>query len=100
MIVLKLKPIKEKILFKDVIREMISKTDKSSPSSITIDIDGGITVENFRKIIDYTDKKVAMETKQKLVYIYGENIAITHCDRHFATACGTIEKIEIFSKGE
>jgi len=94
----RLKPIKEKLPLINVFKDMFSKTDTSSATSLTIDMDGGITLENFRKIIDYTNEKAVIETKNKIVYIYGANLVITHCDRHFATACGIIEKIEIFAK--
>ena len=96
---MKLKPEKEKVTFGRVLKEIFSKTDKSSATSLAVDIDGGITMENFRRIIDYTGEKIAIETKYKTVYIYGEKLVITYCDKHFATACGNIEKIEIFSNG-
>ncbi|MBR2028884.1 MAG: YabP/YqfC family sporulation protein [Oscillospiraceae bacterium] len=95
---MKLKPVKEKIKFKDVLREMFSKADKSSATSIAVDVDGGITVENFRRIVDYTKEKAVIETRTKTVYIYGEKLEIIFCDRHYATARGDIRKIEIFSK--
>lgn len=95
---MKLKPDKEKISFSKVVKEMCSKIDKSSSTSLNIDLDGGITLENFKKIVDYKSDKVVIETKQKRVYIYGEKLSITYCDKHFATANGDIRKIEIFSK--
>ena len=95
---MKLKPVKEKIHLVDVFREMFSKVDKSSATSITVDVDGGITMENFKRIIDYTDRKAVIETGIKTVYIYGEKLQITFCDKHYATARGDIRKIEIFSK--
>ena len=95
---MKLKPSKDKTAMKDVFREMFSKRDTSSATSLTIDIDGGITLENFKKLIDYTSSKTIIETKHKLVYIYGNNLVITYCDKHYATACGDIERVEIFSK--
>ena len=95
---MKLKPVKEKIHLVDVFREMFSREDKSSATSITVDVDGGITMENFKRIIDYTNRKAVIETGVKKVYIYGENLQITFCDKHYATARGDIRKIEIFSK--
>ena len=95
---MKLKPEKEKITIINVLQDIFSKRDTSSAASVTVDVDGGITMENFRKIIDYTNHKAVIETKHKTVYIYGEDIVITHCDKHFATAQGDIRKIEIFSK--
>lgn len=82
----------------DVIRDVFSKTDKSADTSISIDINGGITLENFKRIVDYTKDKAVIETKRKMVYIYGENIEITFCDKNYATAHGNITKIELFSK--
>ena len=95
---MKLKPLREKIPIKDVLKDMFSKVDKSAATSITVDVAGGITMENFKRIIDYTREKAVIETGIKIVYIYGENLEITFCDRHYATARGNIRKIEIFSK--
>lgn len=95
---MKLKPLKEKINLTAVVREIFSKTDKSADASITVDVDGGIILENFKRIIDYTKDKAVIETKRKTVYIYGENLEITFCDKNFAAAHGEIIKIELFSK--
>ena len=95
---MKLKPVKEKIHLADVFKDMFSKVDKSSATSITVDVDGGITMENFKRIVDYTNEKAVIETGIKTVYIYGEKLQITFCDKHYATARGDIRKIEIFSK--
>ena len=95
---MKLKPLKERIKLTDVMSDIISKTDKSVNTSITVDVNGGITLENFRRIVDYTKNKAVIETKRKMVYIYGENLEITFCDKNYATAHGKITKIELFSK--
>lgn len=95
---MKLKPTKETVSFLNVFKEMFSKNDKSSDTSLSIDIEGGITLENFKRLLSYTSQKATIETKQKIVYIYGENIVITCCDKHFAMAKGDITKIELFSK--
>ena len=95
---MKLKPAREKISLKDVFWDMFSKTDISAATSITVDVGGGITMENFKRIIDYTKEKAVIETCRKMVYVYGENLEITYCDKHYAAARGDIRKIEIFSK--
>ena len=95
---MKLKPLKERIKLTDVMSDIISKTDKAVNTSITVDVNGGITLENFRRIVDYTRDKTVIETKRKTVYIYGENLEITFCDKNYATAHGKITKIELFSK--
>ena len=95
---MKLKPTKEKTPLLNVFKEMFSKNDVSSNTSLSIDTDGGVTLENFKKLLNYTSQKAVIETKQKIVYIYGENIVITCCDKHFAMANGDITKIELFSK--
>lgn len=95
---MKLKPQKEKIRLTDVFKDMFSKLDKSSSTSITVDVDGGITVENFKRIIDYTKDSIVIDSKMKTVYMYGENMEITFCDKNYVTARGDIKKIEIFPK--
>ena len=95
---MKLKPYKEKIPVINTVKDICSKIDASSATDITIDVDGGITLENFKRIVDYQSDRLVIETKQKKVYIYGEELTIASCDKHFATAIGNIKKIEIFSK--
>lgn len=95
---MKLKPYKDKIKFNQVFKMIFSRTDYSSDTSICIDIDGGITLENFKKLIDYQKDRISIETKDKIVYIFGQNLLVENCSKHFATICGIINKIEIFSK--
>lgn len=95
---MKLKPYKEKNSLLKAVKDIYSKVDTSSATAIAIDVDGGIVIENLKKIIDYQHNKLVIETKDKTVYIYGENLTIASCDKHFAAMYGNIEKIEIFSK--
>ena len=50
---MRLKLLKEKIYLTDVIRDIFSKADKSVNTSITVDVNGGITLENFKKYLDF-----------------------------------------------
>ncbi len=75
-----------------------SMDDLVNNTAIAIDDSGSVVLENFKKVIDYTSDKIVMETNRKIIYIYGENLAILSCDKHNATAQGNIVKIEIFPK--
>lgn len=75
-----------------------SPTGNISQCIISIDIDGFVTLENFKKIKDYTESKIIIETAQKNVYIYGQNLKVNSCSKRTATASGKIQKIEIFDK--
>ena len=49
---MRLKLLKEKIYLTDVIRDIFSKADKSVNTSITVDVNGGITLENASELKD------------------------------------------------
>jgi len=95
---MKLKPCKEKKPVSKIIKDIYSVSQDASPTSISIDINGCTTLENFNKIIDYNGRMIALETYNKTVYIYGDNITITACNKYNATVSGEIMKIEIFTK--
>ena len=95
---MKLKPQREKIAFKEMLKILKSTSDSTSNTAITLDVDGGICFENFKKILECRENKIVIETKRKTVYIYGQNLTLNSCSIHSATACGEIEKIEIFAK--
>ncbi len=95
---MKLKPYKEKQPVSKLIKDIYSFSQEASPTSINIDVDGCITLENFKKLLDYNDTMIALETRDKTVYIYGEELTVITCNKYNATVCGEILKIEIFSK--
>ena len=97
---MKLKPCKDKSTLPQIIKDTYSVSQQVSATSITIDVNGCIVLENFKKLIDYSSKMIALETNDKTVYIYGENIVLASCNRYNAVVCGEIFKVEIFSKGE
>lgn len=67
-------------------------------TEISVDENGGIWVDSFNKILDYTKDKLVLETKNKTIYIYGDEITVISCDKHTASAQGKVKKIEIFAK--
>ena len=95
---MKLKPYKEKKTLFSTVKDIYSVNHKTSEVSVTIDVNGCTVLENFRRIIDYHSNMIAAETRDKTVYIYGNNITIATCNRYSATVYGEIEKIELFSK--
>ena len=95
---MKLKPYKEKMSVKKYIQDTYSINSKSNSASINIDIEGCINLENFKKLLNYEKNEIALETKDKSVYIYGTDLSITTCNRYTATVYGDINKIEMFSK--
>ena len=95
---MKLKPQREKIAFTEMLKILKSTGDNTSSTAITLDVDGGVCFENFKRILECRSDKIVIETKKKTVYIYGQNLILDRCNIHSATACGEIEKIEIFAK--
>lgn len=95
---MKLKPSRDKQPFFKSVKDIYSVSCDACPTSISIDVNGCAVLENFRKILNYNNNSVAVETSEKIVYIYGEDIKIVNCNRYTASVCGEITKIEIFQK--
>ena len=95
---MKLKPYKEKQPFIKSVKDIYSVSYDVCSTSISIDINGCTVIENFRKLLNYTNSMIALETNEKIVYIYGEELKILTCNRYTASVCGEITKIEIFQK--
>lgn len=96
---MKLKPCKDKSTLPKIIKDTYSFSQQVASTSIAIDVNGCVVLENFKRLVDYTNEMIALETKDKTVYLYGENIVLTSCNRYTAAVSGRIFKIEIFSKG-
>ena len=94
---MKLKPEKTKQPITQLIKETFSVAEQVRPASISVDINGGIFLENFRKLLNYQKDIISIETDSKRVYIYGENLTMSDCNKYSATVFGDINKIEIFS---
>ena len=96
---MKLKPIKDKQPPRKAVKDIFSIAQQISAPSVSIDINGGICLENFEKLLNYTDNAISLVTKDKIVYIYGSNLTILNCNRYTASVRGNIDKIEIFPNG-
>ena len=95
---MRLKPNKEKQSMNVFLKDIYSVGQQSSSTSINIDIDGCINLENFKKLLNYEKNEISLETRDKTVYIYGTDLSITTCNKYTATVCGDIVKIEMFPK--
>ena len=93
---MKLKPNKEKYNLTDVLKDIYSSENDAVQTSVSIDVNGCINLDSFKKIIDYKNDTIILETKQKKVYIYGEDLTILACNKHNAVCNGKIRKIELF----
>ncbi len=91
-----LKPYKEKRHFSDVIKEIYSNNTEVSNTVIAFDAKGMVNVENFKKIADYSNEKIVLETKEKTIYIYGEDMSLLSCQKNCAVCTGNIFRIELF----
>ena len=68
----------------------------ATPTFLFFDINGTVIVEHFSKLVNYTDKEVSFVSKNKQVYIYGNDLTIMYFSKSEMTVEGNIEKIEIF----
>ena len=96
---MKLKPNKEKVSIKSLFKDIYSSENDAVKTSVSIDINGCINIDSFKKLIDYRNDVIILETNQKKVYIYGENLIILTCNKHNAVCNGKIRKIELFDNG-
>ena len=93
---MKLKPNREKKTVIDVFKDIYSNENEAAQTAISIDINGCINIDSFKRLIDYRQDSIVIETRQKRVYIYGEDLTILSCNRHSAVCNGKIRKIELF----
>ena len=93
---MKLKVKKEKHSAILALKSIFFNMDTTTQCLVSVDVDGGIILENFKKIRDYNNTGIVLETKEKIVYIYGEDIKITFTGKRTAVAAGQITKIEMF----
>ena len=96
---MKLKPVKNKQPASKAVKDIFSIAQQLSSPSVSIDINGGICLENFEKLLNYTSDAISLMTKDKIVYIYGSELTILNCNRYTAFVKGNIDKIEIFTNG-
>ena len=67
--------------------------------SFSIDTNGNISIENFKKLLQCTDAYISLLADRKQINIYGSKILILGCDKHTCYISGEIERIE-FSEVE
>ena len=95
---MKLKPNKAKNSISSAFKDIYSMENDATQTSIAIDVNGCVSIESFKKLVDYRNDKIIIETKQKIVYIYGEELTILGCSKHNAVCSGKIVRIELFDK--
>lgn len=91
-----LKTYKDKRSFTDFVKEIYSDKVETSNTVIAFDANGVVNIENFKRIADYGNSKIVLETKEKSIYIYGENLSLLSCRKNCAVCTGNISKIELF----
>ncbi len=72
------------------------------PKDITMDFpkmtvfaNSELTVENFKGIIEYSDKLIRLNTKTHILKIEGENLAIKYITKDDVMICGRVCKTEM-----
>ncbi len=83
----------------DFFRMVKSVTDRNffaNQTFISIDLKNGVIVDQFEKLIDFSDETFNLVAAGRNVYIYGENLKITSYSKTMIYVMGKINKIEIF----
>ncbi|MBE6887398.1 MAG: hypothetical protein E7484_03140 [Ruminococcaceae bacterium] len=93
---MKLKANREKQTVIGALKDIYSTENEAVQTAISIDVNGCINIDSFKKLIDYRQNSIVIETRQKRVYIYGEDLIILSCSKHNAVCNGKITKIELF----
>lgn len=96
---MKLKTNREKHTVAEALKDIYSMGNDAVQTSISIDINGCVSLDSFKKLVDYRSDKIIIETRQKRIYIYGEDLVILSCSKHNAVCNGKIVRIEIFDNG-
>lgn len=84
---------------KTVINNLTEKSAEINKTLISIDTNGNISIENFKKLLQCTDTYISLLADRKQINIYGSKILILGCDKHTCYMSGNIERIE-FSEVE
>ncbi len=77
-------------------RSIADKDISAVSTLLSVDINGNLIVESFRKLIEYDSNKISLDTGCKLVYIYGQNMKILTFSKAQLQIDGEITKIEFF----
>lgn len=77
-----------------VFRSVTDASLSAVPTFLSIDINGNLIIESFRKLIEYNSKSIILNTGTKQVYIYGEKLCIKSFSRTQLQIDGKITKIE------
>ena len=84
------------IIVEQSVDSSLAPNFEATPTFLFFDINGTVIVEHFSKLVNYTDKEVSFVSKNKQVYIYGNDLTIMYFSKSEMTVEGNIEKIEIF----
>lgn len=95
---MKLKSAKEKDGILSTFKDIYSNCSPIGETALSIDTDGCVTVDSFKKLVDYRKGVVILETKTRFMYIYGQNLVIVSCGKNSAVCKGDISKVELFAK--
>lgn len=82
--------------FFDGIKSIADRKASAVSTFISMDINGSVIIEGFKKLIDYTDRGVTVNANGKLVYLHGESLKITACNKYNIFVSGKITSIELF----
>lgn len=91
---MKIKKNSESIL--QVMKSVTDIENIANPTFLSLDLNGGLVVESFSKLLDYDNDKISISAAGKTIYIYGENMKITTFSKSVLHVQGSIIKIELF----
>ena len=97
---MKPKPFRKKEGIAAAFRDIYSNANQYGETEISIDTNGFVAIDNFKKLIDYRKGVVVAATVRKRIYIYGENLVIVSCGKNSAVCKGDISRVEMYESEE
>ena len=82
--------------FLDGIRSIADLKTNAAHTFIALSVDGNLSVENFKKLLDYREDKIVLSAGNKTLYIYGERLKVLSYNKYDINITGEIKKLEIF----
>ena len=63
---------------------------------LALSVDGRLSVESFKKLLDYQEDRIVLSAGGKTLYIYGDNLKVLSYNKYDINITGKVTKFEIF----
>ncbi len=87
---------KSKVSFIKDIVDIFIKKDEILPSFISLNINGDLIIDGFKKLNEYNDNNISVLAFSNIIYVSGNNLKIVTFNKLSIQIKGEISSIEIF----